>query len=63
MNDPVLEKHCWAEIDLDALRHNFAFIRRTVGGPVCAVVKADATATGTPSWPPCCSRRAPRPSP
>ncbi|EFB75999.1 alanine racemase [Subdoligranulum variabile] len=46
MNDPILEKHCWAEIDLDALRHNFAFIKRTIGGPVCAVVKADAYGHG-----------------
>lgn len=46
MNDSTLEKHCWAEIDLDALRHNFAYIRRTVGGPVCAVVKADAYGHG-----------------
>lgn len=42
----ILEKHCWAEIDLDALRHNFAFIKRTIGGPVCAVVKADAYGHG-----------------
>ena len=40
------EKHCWAEIDLDALQHNFALIQRTVGGPVCAVVKADAYGHG-----------------
>ncbi len=46
MNISTLERHCWAEIDLDALRHNFAFIRRTVGGPVCAVVKADAYGHG-----------------
>lgn len=46
MSDLILEKHCWAEIDLDALRHNFAFIHRTIGGPVCAVVKADAYGHG-----------------
>ncbi len=46
MSDGILEKHCWAEIDLDALRQNFAFIRQTVGGPVCAVVKADAYGHG-----------------
>lgn len=40
------EKHCWAEIDLDALRHNLAYIKKTVGGPVCAVVKADAYGHG-----------------
>ena len=40
------EKHCWAEIDLDALRHNFSYIQSVVGGPVCAVVKADAYGHG-----------------
>ena len=40
------EKHCWAEIDLDAIRHNFAYIQQAVGGPVCAVVKADAYGHG-----------------
>lgn len=40
------EKHCWAEIDLDALAHNFARIRQRVNGPVCAVVKADAYGHG-----------------
>ena len=30
--DMKFEKHCWAEIDLDALRHNFAYIRQAVGG-------------------------------
>ena len=42
MNTLTLEKHCWAEIDLTALRENYEYIRRTVGGPVCAVVKAAA---------------------
>lgn len=46
MTDPFLERHCWAEIDLDALRHNFSFIKQTIGGPVCAVVKADAYGHG-----------------
>ena len=40
------EKHCWVEIDLDALRSNFAYIQKTVGGDVCAVVKADAYGHG-----------------
>ncbi len=44
--DMKFGKHCWAEIDLDALRHNFAYIRQAVGGPVCAVVKADAYGHG-----------------
>ena len=46
MNTFALEKHCWAEIDLTALRKNFEYIRRAVGGPVCAVVKADAYGHG-----------------
>lgn len=40
------EKHCWAEIDLDALRHNLAYIKKAVKGPICAVVKADAYGHG-----------------
>ena len=46
MNTLTLEKHCWAEIDLTALRENYEYIRRTVGGPVCAVVKADGEDLG-----------------
>lgn len=42
----AFEKHCWAEIDLGALRSNFSYIKRTVGGPVCTVVKADAYGHG-----------------
>ncbi len=38
--------HCWAEIDLSALAENFAAIRQRVGGPVCAVVKADGYGHG-----------------
>ena len=35
------EQHCWAEIDLDALAHNFDLIRRHAApAQVCAVVKA-----------------------
>ena len=56
MNTLTLEKHCWAEIDLTALRENYEYIRRTVGGPVCAVVKADATATAITSSPALCRR-------
>ena len=42
MNIPF-ERHVWAEIDLDALRHNFRITRQLAGGlPLCAVVKADA---------------------
>ena len=46
MTEPIVERHCWAEIDLDALRHNFAYVQKAVGGPVCAVVKADAYGHG-----------------
>lgn len=46
MNTYRFEKHCWAEIDLDALRENFAYVRQQVGGPVCAVIKADAYGHG-----------------
>lgn len=41
------EKHCWAEIDLDALRHNYRLIDRLAGpAKVCAVLKADAYGHG-----------------
>ena len=43
----VFERHCWAEIDLDALRGNFAQVQaRAAGRPVCAVIKADAYGHG-----------------
>src|SRR5260221_4568766 len=39
---------CWVEVDLDALRHNVAAIRRRIGPQVklMAVVKADAYGHG-----------------
>ena len=36
----------WAEIDVDALIHNFNIIKATAQTPVCAVVKADAYGHG-----------------
>ena len=42
----MFEKHCWAEVDLDALLHNFAWVQAQTGRPVCAVVKADAYGHG-----------------
>lgn len=37
------EKHCWAEVDLDALTHNFKLIAaHAAPAKVCAVVKAGA---------------------
>lgn len=41
------DAHCWAEIDLDALVHNFRLIQQRAGSAaVCAVVKADAYGHG-----------------
>ena len=41
------EKHVWAEIDLDALRHNFRTVKDRAGEmPLCAVVKADSYGHG-----------------
>ena len=44
----VAEHRCWAEIDLDALRHNLDVLRRRIGDSVrvLAVVKADAYGHG-----------------
>ena len=43
----VYDAHCWAEIDLDALVHNFRLIQQRAGSAaVCAVVKADAYGHG-----------------
>ena len=41
------EKHCWAEIDLDAVRQNYRTVKQHTGElPLCAVVKADAYGHG-----------------
>ena len=40
MKTQPFEKHVWAEIDLDALRHNFRAVKARAGDlPLCAVVK------------------------
>ncbi len=40
-------RRCWAEIDMDALRHNFEIIKSEAGGTdIMAVVKADAYGHG-----------------
>ena len=39
-------RRCWAEIDTDALIHNFNIIKDTANSPVCAVVKANAYGHG-----------------
>src|SRR6266404_6088207 len=45
---PQSYDRCWVEVDLDALRHNVAAIRRRIGSNVklTAVVKADAYGHG-----------------
>ena len=44
---PVQSATCWAEIDLDALRHNVGVLQRqAAGADVAAVVKADAYGHG-----------------
>lgn len=41
------DAHCWAEIDLGALVHNFRLVQQRAGAAaVCAVVKADAYGHG-----------------
>lgn len=41
------DKRCWAQVDVDALRHNFHMVRRCAqGAAVMAVVKADAYGHG-----------------
>ena len=40
MTNELYEKHCWALVDLDAMQSNLALIKKTVGAPVCCVVKA-----------------------
>ncbi len=43
----TFDAHCWAEIDLDALAHNFRLIQeKAAPAEVCAVVKADAYGHG-----------------
>ena len=32
MTDFSFEPHCWVEVDLDALRHNFRTLRSRLGG-------------------------------
>ena len=47
MKTQPFEKHVWAEIDLDALRHNFRAVNARAGAlPLCAVGKADSYGHG-----------------
>lgn len=41
------ERHCWAEVNLDALVHNYQVICKHTGARVCAVIKADAYGHGS----------------
>jgi alanine racemase len=43
-------RRCWAEIDLEALRHNIAVVRARIGGHarIMAIVKANAYGHGLP---------------
>ena len=46
-NPAVETRRCWAQIDLDALRHNFRLVKQCAGSAaVMAVVKADAYGHG-----------------
>ena len=40
------EKHCWVEIDIDAIKHNYELIKYTLNKPFYTVVKADAYGHG-----------------
>lgn len=42
------EKHCWAQIDISAIKNNYRLIRDTFSRPFYAVVKADAYGHGAP---------------
>ncbi len=42
----LYEKHCWAEIDVDALKHNYNLIKDTFEKPFYTVVKADGYGHG-----------------
>ncbi|MEI8342945.1 MAG: alanine racemase, partial [Verrucomicrobiota bacterium] len=51
MTEPLTtQKRCWAEIDLEALRHNVALVRRLAGdrAGVMAIIKANAYSHGLP---------------
>lgn len=40
------QRRAWAEIDLDAIRHNFTEIKKTTSSKICCVIKADAYGHG-----------------
>ena len=42
----LFEKHCWAEISLDAIKNNFNFIKNSFNKPFYVVLKADGYGHG-----------------
>ena len=40
------EKHCWAEIDVDAIKSNYKLIKYIMDKPFYTVLKADAYGHG-----------------
>lgn len=42
----LIEKHCWAEIDLGAIKHNYNLIKDTFEKPFYVTLKADAYGHG-----------------
>lgn len=44
----LLEKHCWAEVDVGAIKNNYNLIKNTLQRPFYTVVKADAYGHGAP---------------
>ena len=56
MQTQPFEKHVWAEIDLEALRHNFRAVKARAGAlPLCATAPCSAPAflrkRVPPGWP------------
>ncbi len=42
----LTEKHCWAEISIDAIKNNYNFIKKSFNRPFYVVLKADAYGHG-----------------
>ena len=47
MKTQPFEKHVWAEIDLDALRHNFRAVKARAGEDAPRALSSKPTATAT----------------
>ena len=48
MEKQLLVKRAWAEVDLDAIRHNYSLVRQTIPreSKLCCVIKANAYGHG-----------------